>query len=61
MVYVAYRGVGLDGGFTDEQVVAADIDGDGKVDSTDIYYMLYYIPKGNPELGTEDRNTKITE
>lgn len=43
MVYVAYRGVGLDGGFTDEQVVAADIDGDGKVDSTDIYYMLYYV------------------
>lgn len=42
MVYVAYRGVGLDGGFTDEQVVAADIDGDGKVDSTDIYYMLLY-------------------
>ena len=35
--------VGLDGGFTDEQVVAADIDGDGKVDSTDIYYMLYYV------------------
>ena len=22
---------------------AADIDGDGKVDSTDIYYMLYYV------------------
>lgn len=43
MVYVAYRGVGLDGGFTDEQVAAADIDGDGKVDSTDIYYMLYYV------------------
>lgn len=43
MVYVAYRGVGLDGGFTDEQVVAADIDGGGKVDSTDIYYMLYYV------------------
>ncbi|MFR4476021.1 MAG: dockerin type I domain-containing protein [Ruminococcus callidus] len=30
-------------GLTDEQVAAADIDGDGKVDSTDIYYMLYYV------------------
>ena len=51
MVYVAYRGVGLDGGFTDEQVVAADIDGDGKVDSTDIYYMLlYYVALQKPVL-----------
>ena len=24
-------------------IAAADIDGDGKVDSTDIYYMLYYV------------------
>ena len=29
--------------FTPEQIAAADIDGDGKVDSTDIYYMLYYV------------------
>ena len=28
---------------TPEQIAAADIDGDGKVDSTDIYYMLYYV------------------
>ena len=43
MVYVAYKGAGLDSGTTPEQIAAADIDGDGKVDSTDIYYMLCYV------------------
>ncbi|MFR6497078.1 MAG: dockerin type I domain-containing protein [Ruminococcus sp.] len=25
------------------RIAAADIDGDGRVNSTDIYYMLYYV------------------
>ena len=29
--------------YTDDQIAAADIDGDGSVDSTDVYYILYYV------------------
>ena len=35
--------VGNSGGLTREQIAAADVDGSGFVDSTDIYYMLYYV------------------
>ena len=28
---------------TEDQIAAADIDGDGSVDSTDVYYILYYV------------------
>ena len=35
--------VGNDGGLTAEQITAADVDGSGTVDSTDIYYILYYV------------------
>ncbi|MFR6496697.1 MAG: dockerin type I domain-containing protein [Ruminococcus sp.] len=28
---------------TDGQLTAADIDGDGTVNSTDVYYLMYYI------------------
>ena len=43
MLYVAYRGAGMSGNLTSERVTAADIDGDGSVDSTDVYYILYYV------------------
>ena len=31
------------GGLTTEQIAAADVDGSGKVDSTDVFYMMYYV------------------
>ena len=43
MLYVAYCGAGMSGNLTDDQIAAADIDGDGSVDSTDVYYILYYV------------------
>ena len=33
----------MSGNLTDDQIAAADIDGDGSVDSTDVYYILYYV------------------
>ena len=43
MLYVAYTAVGRAGNLTADQIAAADIDGDGSVDSTDVYYILYYV------------------
>ena len=43
MLYVAYCGAGMSSSLTDDQIAAADIDGDGSVDSTDVYYILYYV------------------
>ncbi|MFQ9436112.1 MAG: dockerin type I domain-containing protein [Ruminococcus callidus] len=40
---MAYCGAGMSGNLTDDQIAAADIDGDGSVDSTDVYYILYYV------------------
>ena len=34
---------GVGGTLTDGQLTAADIDGDGTVNSTDVYYLMYYI------------------
>ena len=34
---------GVGGTLTDGQLAAADIDGDGTVNSTDVYYLMYYI------------------
>ena len=43
MLYIANVAVGNDGGLTLEQIAAADVDGSGKVDSTDVFYMMYYV------------------
>ena len=43
MYYVANVAVGNPGGLTTEQIAAADVDGSGKVDSTDVFYMMYYV------------------
>ena len=43
MLYVACCGAGMSSSLTDDQIAAADIDGDGSVDSTDVYYILYYV------------------
>ena len=43
MYYVANIAVGNDGELSAKQIAAADVDGNGTVDSTDIYYMLYYV------------------
>ena len=63
MYYVARKGAGIeDVSFTDGNAVeeaavfaAADIDGNGKLDSTDVYYMMKYCAeKGaglNPSWG----------
>ena len=62
MYYVARKGAGIeDVSFTDGNAVkeaaafaAADIDGNGKLDSTDVYYMMKYCAEkgaGLNELG----------
>ena len=43
MLYIANVAVGNDGGLTDEQIAAADVDGNGTVDSTDSFYIMYYV------------------
>ena len=43
MLYVAYTAVGRAGNLTADQMQAADIDESGSIDSTDVYYLLYYI------------------
>ena len=37
MLYIANVAVGNDGGLTAEQIAAADVDGNGTVDSTDSF------------------------
>ena len=43
MDYVAYTAVGRAGNLTADRMQAADIDESGSIDSTDVYYLLYYI------------------
>ena len=43
MLCVAYRGAGMSSNLTADQIAAADIDGDGSGDSTDVYYIPYYV------------------
>ena len=43
MLYIANVAVGNDGGLTAEQIAAADVDGNGTVDSTDSFYIMYYV------------------
>ena len=43
MVYLAYRGAGLETNLTENQIVIADIDCNGQVDTTDMYYLMYYL------------------
>ena len=43
LFHVANIAVGNDSGLEIQQIAAADIDCNGAVDSTDIYYLLYYV------------------
>ena len=43
MLYIANVAVGNDGVMTAEQITAADVDGNGIVDSTDSFYIMYYV------------------
>ena len=49
---VAQRAVGMDSGWTPAQEKAADIDGSGAVDSTDVFYVLLDIARNSAGIPT---------
>ena len=43
MLYIANAAVGNTVKISKEQITAADVDENNRVDSTDVYYLMYYI------------------